>query len=143
MTRARPAAQQPDWLTPERAALLRTLWPAKDLTVPEIRQRLSALPGPDVPAPDALRWQAARRLRLPNRRHRPRGPRAAKDLPQDPALDGLWPQDIAEARVLLRRPSTDASYLAEYFGWPPDRAVTVAAILRDDLASADRDKARA
>jgi hypothetical protein len=48
----------------------------------------------------------------------------------------LPPEDLAEAREMMRSSSVGATALAEYFGWEHAQAVRIAAAIRDEMALA-------
>lgn len=58
-------------------------------------------------------------------------------------LAALPPDDADEARRMMRSAKVGARDLAEYFGWPQDQAVAIAAAIRDEMAAAQAERRRA
>jgi hypothetical protein len=82
----------------------------------------SAFPKPAAVAPKAV--EAKRAVKKPVG--------VVKADPSDPLLEA--PEDeIAEAESMLRAGRVGASALADYFGWPQDKAIRIAAALRDKI----------
>ena len=135
-----------DWLTPEREALMRDLWNDRSLTLPQLRDRMAALPGPAMPVSATITYRAST-MDL-TKRGTPRGPRPAPDdddapLPAPALPPGILEEDLAEARQMMRKKDCGARHLADWFGWPLADAQRIAAEIRDEIASAARDRAPA
>ncbi|WP_135471026.1 hypothetical protein [Crenalkalicoccus roseus] len=99
-----------DRLTPERAELLRRLWPDPSLTGEAILQRLNALPGQPYTNPNSL-YGIAPRLGLPPRR----GLRDAQ--PPAPAATAAAAETDLDAARAMARGGRSVREIAEEFGW--------------------------
>jgi hypothetical protein len=118
-----PAAET--W-TPERIALARQIYPIVALPLADILMQLNALPGLPIRGIAQMQQGIYRRCKPVAPRGRP-DPYAAAD-----PLAAIPPEDLAEAREMIRSRKHDANSLADWFGWPPDQAKAVAAALRDE-----------
>lgn len=65
-------------------------------------------------------------------------PKAATPRNQQDPLTWQTADEIEEARQMLRGGKVGAKALAEYFGWPHDEAVKIAAALRAELQQAGK-----
>jgi hypothetical protein len=119
-TPGEPEPSEKAW-TPERVALLTRLH-AEHKTFRAIAQACSDLPGP--PIDDRMVTRKVHRSGLV------RPPKHAD--PKDP-LASLDADDLEEARRMIRSGKRGAKDLAQHFGWEDDRAIAIAAAIRDEL----------
>ena len=92
---------------------------------------------PPAPRP-AIPLVEARVAEPPKKPHRTSAasmhtPKPRDADPNDP-LASLPPEDLTEAREMIRSGKVGAKALSEYFGWDHGLAVTIAAALRNELA---------
>jgi hypothetical protein len=121
-----PAAET--W-TPERIALARQIYPIVSVPLADILIQLNALPGLPIRGIAQMQQGIYRRCKPVAPRGRP-DPFAAAD-----PLAAIPPEDLREARAMIRSRKHDANSLADWFGWPADQAKAIAAALRDEQAA--------
>ncbi|MBU8540852.1 hypothetical protein [Falsiroseomonas tokyonensis] len=64
--------------------------------------------------------------------------KSAPAVQPDSPLAALPPDDAEEARQMMRNGKVGARDLAEYFGWPQEQSIKVAAAIRDEMAARAR-----
>lgn len=136
--------------TEARSAMLRRFWPMPGMSVPEIREQMNALEGPEIPDTKSVLYHWAESLGLPTARSSqpgfptqastviaPAGERVASATPARSSTNGIESRaslstvhpDKADA-VLLLEAGKSARYVAEEFGLPIGTVATWAAEVR-------------
>jgi hypothetical protein len=99
-------------------------------------EQINALPGPAVPSVAAIQRKAAD---LCIARKAPPRFDAADPAPRDAAgpdvFAGVPPDDLAEARKMMRSAKIGALALAEWFGWDLAQAQRIASAIRDEQSA--------
>jgi hypothetical protein len=125
--------------TADRAALLARLYSTPGLKRPAMLDQLNALPGPPVLSVEAVKTQA-KKLGLVRAQAAPAAPPAPAPPPQlqpqpatGSAIKSKPPEDIDEARQMMRSGKVGAKALSDYFGWSLPEAQSIAAELREAI----------
>jgi len=125
--------------TADRAALLARLYSTPGLKRPAMLDQLNALPGPPVLSVEAVKTQA-KKLGLVRAQAAPAAPPAPAPPPQlqpqpatGSAIASKPPEDIDEARQMMRSGKVGAKALSDYFGWSLPEAQSIAAELREAI----------
>jgi hypothetical protein len=111
------------------------------LTLPDWAREAAKAPPPTrvaIPLAEPGRRMDGKPLAPTSRHIRNSDPPKPRDLDPNCPLAKLPPDDLAEARDMMRRPQVGARALHDHFGWPLPEAIKIAAAIRDEMALAGR-----